>query len=861
MRRLVGQRLAAPVGAVASGQLIPAVQHRPGHDGRLLRVHEVRVGQMRQVLAHVARGVVVAAVHVHPIAAATEEGCLPVGAVPGIAGAHRPQVPQHGVEGQRRQPLPAGLRSGRFAADRRAAPPRPRTAPARAMPAAAGGRGGGRSSPAPAAGAPVPPGRPSRHRVPAPGTPPPAGGRGPRAPGWRRRPARRPGGWSEGASFRGRSSGLPLYHEGGRARQQDRPAKFVRVCCFFTEQCRGGRATVRGGEPRAPRDSDLAATEERENAMFDAPARVRLLAPAGLAALLALAACPGPVVKMMPGSGGEGGTQVPWPVGAGRRRQPPDRGRRLGRHGRGQRRWGHGSGQRPLRHGLPRRAALCGYRLRRLRRGARSPVAPVPRPPPVARVRAVWARARATPAAASRAAGRRSPAAPGAQPCQPPLGCIDMTAGAEDVCGTCGGPGQPCCAATGATACTAGYRCAAGQTGQGSTCQSCGKSGQPCCVASAASPACESPLGCVDMPGNADVCGTCGGMDQACCAGGTQTACTAPLRCIAMQGMPGKCGMCGGMGQPCCGGGGGRQLSGRPALQRRHAGDGAHLPAVRRPQRDLLREQRLRHGLGLQRPGSRPGHVHRLRRQQRRLLPWRQLPGRLPLRGRHGRRRVHLPPLRRTGRAVLYRQRLRGQSDMPPARGRRRRPDRASLRTGALTRRSAVGPRRAVRAPCPRGLSKTGFRGGEAARYLVIVPFSGGPPPEGRCKEICLNIRLAPQFARLLALVLAASLGCASDPPEHRQHRWQRRPRRHRWHAVGPDHFVRRRTSARPPGAWRTARSPAWATRPPGPSPSRRSASGATTPPRPTPSSTTTPAAPSCAGSTWSPCRRWTCAT
>src|SRR5688572_23846331 len=93
-------------------------------------------------------------------------------------------------------------------------------------------------------------------------------------------------------------------------------------------------------------------------------------------------------------------------------------------------------------------------------------------------------------------------------------------------------------------------------------------------------------------------------------------------------------------------------------------------------------------------------------------------------------------------------------------------------RRAERVRRGAASPRGAHRGGVenPLGvpriilLSRTGFRGGEPSRSLVIFPVSGGPLPEGRCKEICLNIRLAPQFAHLLALVLAASLGCASDP-------------------------------------------------------------------------------------------------
>ena len=53
-----------------------------------------------------------------------------------------------------------------------------------------------------------------------------------------------------------------------------------------------------------------------------------------------------------------------------------------------------------------------------------------------------------------------------------------------------------------------------------------------------------------------------------------------------------------------------------------------------------------------------------------------------------------------------------------------------------------------------------------------------------------MNTRLAPQFARLLALVLTASLGCASDPPKQRQHR------RQRWQPAAPVAQVDRSSTA-----------------------------------------------------------------
>jgi hypothetical protein len=145
---------------------------------------------------------------------------------------------------------------------------------------------------------------------------------------------------------------------------------------------------------------------------------------------------------------------------------------------------------------------------------------------------------------------------------------------ASGVCGTCGGPGTPCCSnPDGTSNCTApGTTCLGGQ------CYPCGNSeGAFCCALTNATSGITSyvcPASGLVCDGNSSysLCAACGKPGSACCAGNTCEAngCCFDGRCVAERGacnngasadggtsggtcVAGHCADCGGKNQPCCG--------------------------------------------------------------------------------------------------------------------------------------------------------------------------------------------------------------------------------------------------------------------------------------------------------------------
>jgi hypothetical protein len=85
----------------------------------------------------------------------------------------------------------------------------------------------------------------------------------------------------------------------------------------------------------------------------------------------------------------------------------------------------------------------------------------------------------------------------GVTACTSGLGCILMAA--DNVCGACGGAGQPCCGSGNNGTCSTGFACSGrmGQTGAAGSCTACGAAGQPCCGNGAN--ACTAGLVCRTM--------------------------------------------------------------------------------------------------------------------------------------------------------------------------------------------------------------------------------------------------------------------------------------------------------------------------------------------------------------------------
>ena len=87
MQPLVTEPLAEvqPVDVAARRQERPALEQAPYHQGGLLGVEVVGVGEVAQVFAHVAAGIEPAAVHILALVGAKQAGAA-VGSIEGAAG-------------------------------------------------------------------------------------------------------------------------------------------------------------------------------------------------------------------------------------------------------------------------------------------------------------------------------------------------------------------------------------------------------------------------------------------------------------------------------------------------------------------------------------------------------------------------------------------------------------------------------------------------------------------------------------------------------------------------------------------------------------------------------------------------------
>ncbi len=112
--RLVIEPLAEvhPIDIVARGQQFPALEQGPHHHGGLLGVEVIGVGEVAQVLAHVAAGIEPAAMYVFALIGAKQAGSA-VGSIEGAAGALALEVVNDVGEAAAGQQILADGKTGR----------------------------------------------------------------------------------------------------------------------------------------------------------------------------------------------------------------------------------------------------------------------------------------------------------------------------------------------------------------------------------------------------------------------------------------------------------------------------------------------------------------------------------------------------------------------------------------------------------------------------------------------------------------------------------------------------------------------------------------------------------------------------
>jgi hypothetical protein len=148
--------------------------------------------------------------------------------------------------------------------------------------------------------------------------------------------------------------------------------------------------------------------------------------------------------------------------------------------------------------------------------------------------------------------------------------CQTTTFPASTTCAACGGGGEPCCpgnfcldggccipplSGSGTATCkAAGLQCSPGITAtcSANVCGACGGLGNPCCANSR----CTAP-NTFCQAATPSTCVGCGGAGQPCCpnpTSGETATCSPGLTCQTGTGSQTGCVACGGSGQPCCAG-------------------------------------------------------------------------------------------------------------------------------------------------------------------------------------------------------------------------------------------------------------------------------------------------------------------